>query len=420
LAKKAALNDKMAFIAALAFTFTPLGFASTFLATTDCGSMLFWTLACAVFVDDLMQQRETRYCLIGLLIGLGALFKWTAFLLWIAIIPFSIHYRRFRYTSLFLGLFISFMALVPSLIWNFTHNFATFRHVAHSLFISNQDFSQTTANPLSFIGAQFGLLSPIIMALLVIALFGFIPLFKKLPPSLKFCFVVTILSFVSVLLLSLFKKVQGNWAVFAYPTGFVLLMAFVAMRSDKFLRWVYAGMGLSLALVISLLSVLVLERYTEKVLLPYRMNPFRDALGWGRLEQGLATIRYNPSEQFLFSDRYQITSIASFYSPGQKRAYFFNIRDIRNNQFSYWPQMSECEVGKTGYYIGVVEGKGCLERAFSSQQSTRQLLKDYFTTVSPTPILIPLVEVGGEVVKAAYLIKCEDYNGKEPQPSNSY
>lgn len=211
-----------------------------------------------------------------------------------------------------------------------------------------------------------------------------------------------------------------NWAVFAYPTGFVCLTAYVTMQQKSLLKWLYGGIIFSCLLIISFSSLLVLERYHPEWAIPYRLNPFKEGLGWDNLQQGLTKIGYDPKTDFLFSDRYQTTSILSFYGPEQKRAYFFNIRGVRKNQFSYWPDMAEKEMYKNGFYVGVVEGKDCLTKAFAIQQSTRLLLQHYFTTLSPTVILIPLVELRGQLVKVAYAIRCEDYNGERPREVNKY
>jgi 4-amino-4-deoxy-L-arabinose transferase-like glycosyltransferase len=408
LSKKAGLPEKMAFLAALTFTLTPLGFASTFLTTPDCGAMLFWTLACSVFVDDLMQKKNCHSLLIGALIGIAALFDWTAFILWLPITMISCIYKKMTPSQLLKAIFISLLAIVPHLVWNWQHGIATIHDLAEL-------FWTPSTQPLSFLAIQFGLLSPILMLLLLITLCAYIPLLKKLPPSLLFCFSVTVLCLCSGLLFSCYKKSQLHFAVFGYPTGCALILSYIQMRGPQLLKWLYAGLTLSCTLVIAMMTLLILERYyPDAAILPYRMNPFRGALGWKRLEQCMPDVGYNPKEQFLFSDRLQTTSLLSFYSPEKKGAYFFNIKHLKNNQFSYWPRMKECEKGKNGFYVGIVDGDCALDRAFALQQSTRLLLKNYFAEVTAIPTLVPLVEINEKVVKIAYFIRCNDYNGNEP------
>lgn len=203
----------MALIASLAFTLTPLAFASTFLATTDCGMLFFWTLASTIVVGDLMEGRQFRFPLIGLFIGLGVLFKWTILILWPPVLAYAIYYKRVSLKSLTIGLLLTAIMLAPSIAWNINHDYSGLKHVFRSVFVSNYEFIKSTPNPLSFIGSQFGLVSPILMAFLLLALVKLTPLFKKLPPSISFCYVVTVLSLLSVFALSCGRKVQANWAV---------------------------------------------------------------------------------------------------------------------------------------------------------------------------------------------------------------
>src|SRR4029077_10633066 len=86
LARKGGLEGRYAFWTAIAFSLTPIGVLSTFLATTDCGFVLFWALAAGVFAKALLDDTKHSFITIGVLIALGALFKWAIYLLWIPII----------------------------------------------------------------------------------------------------------------------------------------------------------------------------------------------------------------------------------------------------------------------------------------------------------------------------------------------
>ncbi len=409
LAKKAALPEKMAFIAALAFTLTPLGLSSTFLATPDCGALLFWTLSCAIFVDDLMQKRKNRYLLLGLLIGIGALFSWSSFLLWIPILGFSLWYKKTSPVHFLTGFGFSLLALIPSLMWNCTHNFATL------YYFEDMFTSHTEPHPLYFIGMQFFLLSPLLMILFTIAFCKMGVLIKKIPPSLLFCFTVSAFTLATAFGISCLRNVQNNWAIFTYPTGFIILLSYANMQCGRFLRWIYGGVVFSCVLFLSLLSILILEKHHHDGLaLPYRLNPFNEALGWDNLTASLQQIGFNPKEQFLFSDRYQTASILSFYSPAKTRAYFFDMHHAGKNQFSFWPQMHDNEKDRNGYYVGIVEGPGCLDRVLAIQQEVQNDLQKYFTTITPPPLFVPLLVIKGQVLKVAFFIYCKEYNGEIP------
>ncbi len=149
--------------------------------------------------------------------------------------------------------------------------------------------------------------------------------------------------------------------------------------------------------------------------IPYKLNPFRQNLGWDRLPQILKKVGYRSEEHFLFSDKYQAASLLSFYSSGQKRAYFFNLSGSRKNQFSYWPQMSQQERGKAGYFVVLENVKendlGWFEKHYQEK------LSPYFESIQFVGGF-SLFEAYGVPVKYAIIFKGNHYLGK-PAPETS-
>lgn len=85
LAQACKLKPKTCFWAGMIMAFSPLGILSSFLATTDAGMILFWTIACYFIAKGLEEEKELNFCMVGLMIALGALFKWPIYVLWIFI-----------------------------------------------------------------------------------------------------------------------------------------------------------------------------------------------------------------------------------------------------------------------------------------------------------------------------------------------
>lgn len=396
LAINCGLDESKAFLSAIAFSLCPLGLFSGFFATTDCAYVLFWTLTSAIFVKDLTQGRPISYVSIGFLIALGTLWKWPLYAVWIPILIFG-----FR-PQVFLGMAISLLGLIPSLIWNYHYDFPTFHHVMASINPVHPSTEETVRNPLAFIGAQIALVSPILFVLLVWQF----ATFKKTERAYRFCWWTTALFLSVMLILSCFKKVQGNWAVAAYPTAFVILVC--GSLSKSFMRWFWGGISLSVLLVAFLFCF-------PKV----KINPLKQGLGWENIENQLLAVGYNAETEFLFSDRYQWTSILSFYGPEKKRAFFFNLHDLRKNQFCYWPSMQESCVGKSGWFVAFIDGKDVAERAIWATQNIKTKLKDYFEKVTAV-LPVSLVEVGGVPMKMIILVHCSEYNGKAPMTSRKY
>lgn len=410
------LTPLACFWAGVVMAFTPLGIMGSFFAITDVGAILFWILACLAIAAPLNTQKTPSYWLIGLFIACGALFKWTVYLLWpviICLFPFA---RHFIHRQFFLGVFISLAGLIPSLIWNMQNDWGTFRHVFSTLYVPEAKMASSTGfihgNFFDFLGAQTALVSPILFILLLISFGAFCKNARFLTPALTFCGALCFFLLGIFLCVSIFKKMQGNWCDFVYPTGIVFLCWFCCEKAPQAYPWLKGGVALSVILCIFVFSYPFLQQ-TLPFYTPYKINPFRHNLGWTILKQELKTLGFNPEQEFLFADKYQMSSILSFYNPTQTRAYFLNLQGTRKNQFSFWPSMKDEKVGKTGYFV-IAENKPHLNQLSLENLELYQLfLTPYFSSVEFVGIM-PLFIVHGEAVKEAAIFKCIEYNGQAP------
>lgn len=398
----AGTKSTTAFWAAFAFAVTPMGVLASLLAITDTGFVLFWTLALIPILTALRNETKPSYLIVGLLIAFGALFKWPIYYLWPLILFAWIWNPSLRSPQILLSMAISLLGLLPSLYWNANHDWVTFRHVLATFEGGSQKEARAPGNFWSFFGEQFLLFSPLLFALLIMTLRRKGPV----PKPLRFCAYVSGLSLAVFLFLSLFQKMQGNWVDFAYPTAAVFL-AWAIFEGEFYKKiWFYAGV--SIAILTSLIAI------TLPLWAPYKIDPFKQNKGLAKLGQELDDLGYNPKEEFLVGDRYQTSSLLSFYTPAQKRAYFLNINGVRNNQFSFWPSLKQEQQGRSGYYI-VIEKPEKLK----DPQSYLDKIKPYFQRVSIKKIA-PLVYSDNEPVKSALIIKADNYNGAEPPATQLY
>jgi hypothetical protein len=312
----------------------------------------------------------------------------------------------------------SLLGLLPSLWWNAAHEWATFRHVSAT--VQGGSGQQASGNPLEFLASQAALLSPVLFILFALALWQWWKQRKQLPPTLFFCGWVTSISLGMGIFLSLFQKMQGNWMSFAYPTGGVILAWSIAQSQAK-ITWTKAGLGLSLGLMTALFSLPTLFTHPDLMAYapPYRLNAFKHNMGWEALAPALTKHGYDPQRHFLVSDKYQTTSLLSFYAPEQKRAYFLNLQGVRNNQFSYWPSLQTEQQGQTGYFVWVENAPHLKRQAEDKRQFYLSELRKYFETVEFVD-LASLIEHDGETVKAAMLLRCQNCQPVELERSPHY
>lgn len=418
LARRARLSEWTAFWAGIVMALSPLGLLASLFATTDAPFVLFWTLGCAELVGAVNEDRAPRFWLLGILVACGALFKWPIYYLWILVLALCGFYPKWRTRGMWLGLAISLLGLLPTLAWNLQHEGATFRHVWSTIVDKNQ--APTAAvkkgNFWDFLGAQAVLLSPIWFGLLIAAYVYVIKKWREIQNrGLLLCGGITAVILILHLGMALFRKMQGNWAVYAYPTGIVFFCGVLLENVKSSRRWFKAGLWLALFLAGVLISLPAIQRkgWFSKWPLAFKNNPFKECLGWNALPQVLADAGYDSKKQFLFGDRYQTSSLLSFYNQGQQRAYFLNIHNVRHNQFSFWPSMADEQVGNNGFFAYVVQEKEMANAAYLQSNLLKEL-SPYFADVQFAGSF-PLFEAYGKTVKAVWIFRCLDYNGREPE-----
>lgn len=408
LALASGLQKKTAFWCGVIMALCPIGIFGSLFAITDGGFLLFWTLASGVVASALNQHRAPNPLIIGLCIFGGALFKWPIYIFWAFYLGCWFFFFREQklpkkvmgflgngVTRILLGVGLSLCGLLPSFWWNWSHNWVTFRHVASTL---QGGHGSSNGNPLEFLGSQALLFSPVLFILLVISFYRIRP-YREMSKPLIFCLTVSLTSFLVVFCLSFFQKIQGNWVLFAYPTGIVFLGWYCCEYKEKMLTWLKIGLALSGVLV----SLILLWPSSTRF---YSSNPFKHNMGWDGLHQVLLLVGYDANRHFLVGDKYQTTSILSFYNPNQKRAYFLNLEGYRQNQFNYWPSLIEKEEGKTGYFIWIENTPHLQKNSETKRIFYLNELKKYFENVEAVG-LFPLINAEGRIVKGAMVFKCE-------------
>ncbi|MCB1149480.1 MAG: hypothetical protein KDK48_04880, partial [Chlamydiia bacterium] len=299
--------------------------------------------------------------------------------------------------------------------------FPTFRHVLSTMAGGHapKEALIFNGNFWGFFGAQAALLTPLFFALLLWALWYSISSFNKIPRSARLAAVLTVVILGSYQTVSLFMKIQGNWAVFAYPGAIALLGWFL---SDVKKSRLLFSLGALVALLESLFILLLPYQQTDPealVKLPFKLNRFRECMGWDALGPLLTAEGYLPGHDFLIADSYQNASLLSFYAPEQKRAFFFNIRGRRQNQFSYWPQLREENRGKSGYFVTTEELPKSAEELALQKKETLDGLAKHFKLVLFLKSE-PFYCTYGEPAKLLMIFRVEDYQGTEPEETFLY
>lgn len=420
LARCCHLCKETACIAALALAFSPFGILASLLAITDGGLVLFWTIAMAFICRALSSGTPMPFYAIGISIMFGALFKWPAYTLWLVVGVIAWRRKELFSIHAVIGVLISFLGMLPTLIWNMENGWPTFKHVSSTVYAQSVPLIEMNGNPgifehlltlfkgnfFEFIGMQALLVFPLSFVLLAIIFYSLgKSLFTLKNASLSFCISTLIVFIVPYMIAALFKKIQGNWVDFILPMAFVVLAWGCYELRPRLKPWLNASVMLSAMVMLSL---------------PYLALYSKQNRGNRQLHDALIAAGYNAESHFLFGDKYQSSSLLSFYAPGQKRAYFLNLHGIRNNQFSFWPSMADEQIGRSGFFASIQDGKHLESDLKTLPQSYTEALTPYFADVEYVGFYPLQYSPSGTLMKGCLLFKGKNYNGLTPKESLLY
>jgi len=186
-----------------------------------------------------------------------------------------------------------------------------------------------------FVGAQAGLISPLLFLTYAWTL-ATTPRRSDASAGLRYCWSLSVVVFVAVICLSLKSRVEANWAVAAYPTGFILVArAISACWRDSRAARIWHGASVALAAILTAaiyISTLIVGGPRIEVL----DNRTNEMYGWramaARVASEAAAMGTSP---FVFGINYRIPSELAFYLPGQPQTFSLFLRD-RANQYMFW------------------------------------------------------------------------------------
>ncbi|HEX4852046.1 MAG TPA: glycosyltransferase family 39 protein, partial [Puia sp.] len=306
------------------FMFTILSLIST----PDVPMILFWILCLLYLQKALFLDKKVHWISAGFFMGLAFDSKYTAVLLPGGLGLFlliSNTYRHYLFSKYFLGMLAVFSVTIsPVIIWNFQHDFASFKFQSQGRMESMHGTKIDISNFAGFIGHQ----SAVLMPILFFALFYFlIREWRKFHPSKMsldqqqlFLLSFFVPGFIAFFLLSIIYWVKLNWTMPAYLTGIIWVSRYF---SHKWLR---------LQVLFSFLVHVALA--IEIFFYPFPINSDDTWIGWKELAKQVK-IRQNENPGcFVFSaDDYKTSAMLHFYL--NENVYSQNILGKPALQFDY-------------------------------------------------------------------------------------
>jgi len=341
-----------------------LGFnAAGLLATPDGLLVAGWAGALYHVAAAYETDRPSQWLLGGAWFGFGILSKYTMVLFPPLAFAFGLFHPDYRkrlatfwpYAGIVLGL----LMFAPVIIWNIDNGWSTFRHVVHKGGVDRQ-FALHLTYLGSFIGSQVALLSPLVFILLLMT--WFLPLKKTVQGKhwVLIYFFITSFPVVAIFtVLSLYSRVEGNWAAPAYLGAVIIVAAVVgrlyeersASRRYSIIKKLWPW---SLATSLFITVLVFVHLYLPILPIPANLDRLSEETSeWemmGKKVRELHQTMPYPDSTFIFGLKYQTASKLAFYAPGKPKTVSIN-RWSRPNTYDYWWDDNEL-IGKDAVGIG--------------------------------------------------------------------
>jgi len=343
------VGPQCAFWLLIIVTATPLLDVGALLMTIDPPLVLFYTAAMIVGWRALQPDGRTRdWLLVGLALGLGFLFKYTAMLqivcwaiYFVATPAARLHLRR---SGPWLALLVFLACTTPVLIWNAQHQWITIHHVAGDAGMGTT-WEPTLNYFFDFTGAELGLLNPFFFIGSLAAMFGIWKL-RARPPLYVYLYCMSAPIFLGHWLFTLHSRVLPNWIAVSILPMFCLMVAYGRHHLRAAKIFLTGGVALGLITAVFLHDTDLVGKLIRP--LPAETDPSHRLRAWTETAALVETEREKLAAQgtpaFIIADHYGLTGTMSFYSPPAHAALLAQplvycvVTTNAVNQFYFWPE----------------------------------------------------------------------------------
>jgi len=344
-------SSKVGFWSALVIQAMPVWWLASGFHMTDSSLTLFWTLTVYLTYRGLSEDKLSWWVYAGIASALALMAK-LMMLFFLPVLALYLLYTKVwkKHRSNFcIYVSISLLGFVPALIWNWQNDFDTFRHLAALAGADggNKEASFILSNSFKwFLEYGSGQLAIISVFLLPVWFFAFRETFKKKDYPSVYLVLPGILIFGIFALLSLIKRVEVNWPIFAYFGFAIVLGNWISSQSRFWKNYSITAIILSIGIPVFFL----LPDYTKLKSIPLlakgELNAVKRLSGHKELAQRITFLKdsLKVNHEFYFSDSYHIASELAFYLPHNPQTYVVNMGS-RKSQWDLWTDMNQF-VGK--------------------------------------------------------------------------
>ena len=385
-------DDRVALWCLLMASVMPIVAVGSILMTIDSLSVFFWAEALVIFWQALHRDKTSDWFWLGLAIGAGFLAKFTNgvqlvcigfFLLW------SKEHRPLLFSKKMFVMCAAFgVSILPILWWNIQTGWV---HVIalHSRSGVTNTFQIHPSELLKFLGGQFGVVSPLFMAGMLVAAVALV-LTKHADLRVRFLLSQFLPLYGLFAFFSLNKAGQPNWAAPALVAGIIFTVVYwreVVARHPVW-RW---GVGAAFAIALMMTVVLhntdplmfVLNRVTTQFNLQPVTDPLRRAQGWDDFATHVQQAREKYHTDLLIANHYSQASMMAFYLPDQPTTYLLPA-PYGDSQFTLWPGY-QLQPGTRALYV-TDSGNDTLPKTLQDEFGKIEVVDDFWAKHHDRPM----------------------------------
>ncbi|HWT78777.1 MAG TPA: glycosyltransferase family 39 protein [Candidatus Methylomirabilis sp.] len=312
----------------------PLFAVGSILMIPDALSVFFWAWAINVLWAALENGKTRHWIALGVIIGCGFLSKFTNGVQLVCIawlLYWSRSHRRFLLSRQSLVMVAAFVVtILPIIYWNVEVGWIH-AGALHSRSGVEDSFGVHPVELFRFLGEQAGVVSPLLMVGMVVALVG---MWWSRSHELRVRLLVSQCVPVQALFIffSLNKAGKSNWVAPALITGIILLVVFWRELVAQRTRWRWA---VGAAFVLAFLMTAFLHDTAILNLSP-NFDPLVRAEGWTDFGAHVQRARVLHRANLLIGNHYSQASMMQFYLPDRPPTYL-PPEPYGKTQFTLWP-----------------------------------------------------------------------------------
>ena len=297
-----------------------IGFGSIFV-TPDTTLVLFWLLALLAAAEVLRTGRGEWWLAAGAAVGLAFLSKYSALflgfglLVWVIFVPEMRHWLRSPWP--YAGAVLAVVVMLPVLIWNAQHDWASFKFQFGRAMPRSFDPSFLP----EFLIGQILLLTPLVAVLAIHGCrLGLRGTAARREGGNALLVATTLPLLLYFVYHALFARVEGNWTAPLLPALSVLAAAAAVSVTDAGSRATILQFSARWAVPTGVALALALLLHAEFRLLRLARDPLAQAAGWKELVREVERLAVEHGAGAMAGVSYQVASALRYFGTGERTA----------------------------------------------------------------------------------------------------